>query len=44
MVKLNARLALAYEKFDQPMTVIGQSLGGVYARECDQRPSVYSRR
>jgi pimeloyl-ACP methyl ester carboxylesterase len=33
MVKLNARLALAYEKFDQPIVVIGQSLGGVYARE-----------
>ena len=33
MRKLNARLALAHEKFEQPMTVIGQSLGGVYARE-----------
>jgi len=33
MRKLNARLALAYEKFDQPVVVIGQSLGGVYARE-----------
>jgi triacylglycerol lipase len=33
MRKLNARLALAYEKFDQPIVVIGQSLGGVYARE-----------
>ena len=33
MRKLNARLALAHEKFDQPIVVIGQSLGGVYARE-----------
>jgi triacylglycerol lipase len=33
MRKLNARLALAYEKFDQRIVVIGQSLGGVYARE-----------
>ena len=33
MRKLNARLALAYEKFEQPSVVIGQSLGGVYARE-----------
>src|SRR5208283_1469541 len=33
MRKLNARLALAYEKFGQPIVVIGQSLGGVYARE-----------
>ena len=33
MRKLNARLALAYEKFEQPIVVIGQSLGGVYARE-----------
>ena len=33
MRKLNSRLALAYEKFDQPIVVIGQSLGGVYARE-----------
>jgi triacylglycerol lipase len=33
MRKLNARLALAYEKFDQPIVVVGQSLGGVYARE-----------
>jgi hypothetical protein len=33
MRKLNERLALAYEKFDQPIVVIGQSLGGVYARE-----------
>jgi hypothetical protein len=33
MRKLNARLALAHEKFDQPIVVVGQSLGGVYARE-----------
>jgi triacylglycerol lipase len=33
MRKLNARLALAYEKFEQPIVVVGQSLGGVYARE-----------
>ncbi len=33
MRKLNARLELAYEKFEQPIVVIGQSLGGVYARE-----------
>ena len=33
MQKLNARIALTYEKFDQPIVVIGQSLGGVYARE-----------
>ena len=33
MRKLNARLVLTYEKFEQPITVIGQSLGGVYARE-----------
>ena len=33
MQKLNARLALAYEKFDQPIVAIGHSLGGVYARE-----------
>jgi triacylglycerol lipase len=33
MRKLNARLELAYEKFDQPIVIIGQSLGGVYARE-----------
>jgi len=33
MRKLNARLALAHEKFGQPIVVIGQSLGGVYARE-----------
>lgn len=33
MRKLNARLVLAYEKFGQPIVVIGQSLGGVYARE-----------
>ena len=33
MRKLIARLALAHEKFAQPIVVIGQSLGGVYARE-----------
>lgn len=33
MRKLNARLVLTYEKFEQPIVVIGQSLGGVYARE-----------
>src|ERR1700683_956988 len=33
MSKLNVRLALAYEKFEQQIVVIGQSLGGVYARE-----------
>ncbi len=33
MSKLNVRLKLAYEKFEQPIVVIGQSLGGVYARE-----------
>ncbi|MGA7869330.1 MAG: alpha/beta hydrolase [Candidatus Binatus sp.] len=33
MRKLNARLALAHEKFEQPIVVVGQSLGGVYARE-----------
>ena len=33
MRKLNARLALTYEKFEQPIVIIGQSLGGVYARE-----------
>lgn len=33
MRKLNERLVLAYEKFEQPIVLIGQSLGGVYARE-----------
>jgi len=33
MRKLCARLELAYEKFGQPIVVVGQSLGGVYARE-----------
>ena len=33
MRKLEERLALAYQKFEQPIVVIGQSLGGVYARE-----------
>ncbi len=33
MRKLTARLLLTHEKFDQPIVVIGQSLGGVYARE-----------
>ena len=33
MRKLCARLELAREKFEQPIVVIGQSLGGVYARE-----------
>ena len=33
MRKLNERLVLAHEKFEQPIVVIGQSLGGVYARE-----------
>lgn len=33
MRKLNARLVLTYEKFEHPIVVIGQSLGGVYARE-----------
>src|SRR5208337_5154753 len=33
MRKLNSRIALAHEKFEQPIVVIGQSLGGVYARE-----------
>jgi pimeloyl-ACP methyl ester carboxylesterase len=30
---LNERLVLACEKFEQPVVVVGQSLGGVYARE-----------
>ena len=33
MRKLNSRLAETHEKFEQPVVVIGQSLGGVYARE-----------
>jgi triacylglycerol lipase len=33
MRKLNSRLVLTYEKFEQPIVVIGQSLGGIYARE-----------
>ena len=33
MRKLNARLVLSYEKFSHPIVVMGQSLGGVYARE-----------
>ena len=33
MRKLNSRLAAVYEKFQQPIVVLGQSLGGVYARE-----------
>jgi hypothetical protein len=33
MQKLNSRLAAVHEKFEQPIVVIGQSLGGVYARE-----------
>ncbi len=33
MRKLNLRLALVHEKFGQPIVLIGQSLGGVYARE-----------
>ncbi len=33
MRKLSARLALVHEKFEQPIVLIGQSLGGVYARE-----------
>jgi hypothetical protein len=33
MQKLNARLILAYEKFEQPIVAVGHSLGGVYARE-----------
>jgi triacylglycerol lipase len=33
MQKLDARLILAYEKFEQPIVAIGHSLGGVYARE-----------
>lgn len=33
MRDLIERLELVYEKFEQPVTVIGQSLGGVYARE-----------
>jgi len=33
MRKLSARLVEVHEKFDQPIVLIGQSLGGVYARE-----------
>ena len=33
MQKLNARLILAYEKFERPIVAIGHSLGGVYARQ-----------
>src|SRR5215469_6403846 len=33
MRKLNARLTLVYEKFGQRIVIVGQSLGGVYARE-----------
>ena len=44
MRKLSLRLALAYEKFDQPIVVIGQSLGGVYAREiARERPEMVER-
>jgi len=37
MRKLDERLVLAYEKFGQPIVMIGQSLGGVYAREIARR-------
>jgi hypothetical protein len=44
MRKLTLRLALAYEKFDQPIVVVGQSLGGVYAREiARERPEMVER-
>jgi triacylglycerol lipase len=44
MRKLNARLALVHEKFDQPIVVIGQSLGGVYAREiAREQPEIVER-
>jgi len=44
MRKLSLRLALAYEKFDQRIVVIGQSLGGVYAREiARERPEMVER-
>ena len=44
MRKLNARLALAHEKFEQPIVVIGQSLGGVYAREiAREHPEIVER-
>jgi len=44
MRKLCARLALAYEKFGQPIVVIGQSLGGVYAREiAREQPAMVER-
>lgn len=33
MRKLISRIALVHEQFGQPIVVIGQSLGGVYARE-----------
>ncbi len=33
MRKLKSRLALVHEKFGHPIVLIGQSLGGVYARE-----------
>jgi triacylglycerol lipase len=44
MRKLSLRLALTYEKFEQPIVVIGQSLGGVYARElARERPEMVER-
>jgi pimeloyl-ACP methyl ester carboxylesterase len=44
MRKLNARLALAYEKFEQPIVIVGQSLGGVYAREISrEQPAMVER-
>lgn len=44
MRKLAARLELVYEKFGQPVVIIGQSLGGVYARElARERPEMVER-
>jgi triacylglycerol lipase len=44
MRKLNARLELAYEKFGERVVIIGQSLGGVYARElARERPEMVER-
>ena len=44
MQKLNSRVALTHEKFGQPIVVIGQSLGGVYAREiAREQPEIVER-
>lgn len=44
MRKLISRTALAHEKFGQPIVVVGQSLGGVYAREIARdKPEIIER-